>query len=249
MGRIKIFVRGQELRMISKPLITSGNKDVDYVDFIFDETWDFKDAKFYASFYMPNSPKPIDVELENGSCALPRDVTAKAGVFLFNVRCEIGSDKMKTSNIEKYIVSCGELGSDGTGGNENTGNSGGSSGNVDLSDYAKKDEIPTKTSQLENDSGFITAEDLPENVKGINNMYTYSQDISLEGDQDSKVSVAVNYTDGTTDYFDFNVTNGKDGADGKDYVLTEEDKNEIANNVVDMFGTSLLSIIGTGVVE
>lgn len=35
-------------------------------------------------------------------------------------------------------------------------------GMVDLSDYALKTDIPTKTSELENDSGFITAEDVPE---------------------------------------------------------------------------------------
>lgn len=33
----------------------------------------------------------------------------------------------------------------------------------DLSSYAKKTELPTKTSQLENNSGFITLADLPEN--------------------------------------------------------------------------------------
>ena len=33
---------------------------------------------------------------------------------------------------------------------------GGEGGNVDLSGYATKDELPTKTSQLTNDSGFIT---------------------------------------------------------------------------------------------
>ena len=44
-------------------------------------------------------------------------------------------------------------GKDGTGG---SGGNGGNGGNVDLSDYALKSELPTKTSQLTNDSGFIT---------------------------------------------------------------------------------------------
>ena len=35
--------------------------------------------------------------------------------------------------------------------------SGGTGGNVDLSSYAKKTDLPTKTSQLANDSGFITS--------------------------------------------------------------------------------------------
>lgn len=41
-------------------------------------------------------------------------------------------------------------------GKDGTGGSGGNGGNVDLSDYALKSELPTKTSQLTNDSGFIT---------------------------------------------------------------------------------------------
>ena len=87
--------------------------------------------------------------------------------------------------------------------------------------------------------------------KGINNMYTASQDFPIEGGS-SNVVVAVNYTDDTTGSFSFTVppgAPGKDGADGKDYVLTEEDKNEIADTIVDMFDTALLSVIGTGVIE
>jgi hypothetical protein len=36
------------------------------------------------------------------------------------------------------------------------------SGNIDLTGYAKTEDIPTKTSELTNDSGFITAADIPE---------------------------------------------------------------------------------------
>ena len=102
MGRIKILTRGQELLMIENPLITSGNKNVDYMDVLFDETWNFENATFYVKFY-PSGAEPIDVEVENGSCLLPESLTEKPCVFYFKVWCEAG-DKAKTSNVERYVV-------------------------------------------------------------------------------------------------------------------------------------------------
>ncbi len=46
---------------------------------------------------------------------------------------------------------------------------GGTGGNVDLTDYAKKTDLPTKTTQLINDSGFITNSDIPANVSDLTN--------------------------------------------------------------------------------
>lgn len=74
----------------------------------------------------------------------------------------------------------------------------------------------------------------------------FKQDLDIN-ETENGIEITFIDADGTLNIY--TITNGKDGADGKDYVLTEEDKNEIANNVVDMFGTSLLSIIGSGVVE
>ncbi|MEE1282746.1 MAG: Ig-like domain-containing protein [Acutalibacteraceae bacterium] len=48
------------------------------------------------------------------------------------------------------------LSDDGTYKYVEGGGSNGGGGDIDLSDYATKDEIPTKTSQLTNDSGFLT---------------------------------------------------------------------------------------------
>lgn len=93
--------------------------------------------------------------------------------------------------------------------------------------------------------------------KGIVNIYTSSQDFPVEG-ENTNVSVTVNYTDGTQDGFSFTVPpgapgkNGRDGADGApgaDYVLTEEDKTEIAEKAVELIDTALLPIIGSGVIE
>ena len=66
--------------------------------------------------------------------------------------------------------------------------SGGGSGNVDLSDYALKAELPTKTSELINDSNYVT-EAYVENQ--INNIPTDSYSLSLVG---NKLSLVKNGT-------------------------------------------------------
>ena len=78
--------------------------------------------------------------------------------------------------------------------------------------------------------------------KGINNIYISSQDLPIAG-ENTRVVIAINYTDSTTDYVDFTVP------PGADYVLTEEDKTEIAEKAVEIIDTALLPIIGSGVIE
>ena len=50
---------------------------------------------------------------------------------------------------------------------------------LDLSEYAKKSELPTKTSDLENNSGFITLADVPS--VDLSNYYTKSETDALIG--------------------------------------------------------------------
>lgn len=73
--------------------------------------------------------------------------------------------------------------------------------------------------------------------KGINNIYTASQDLPVEGES-TNVVVVVNYTDGTQDGFSFTVP------PSADYVLTEADKTEIAEKAVEIIDTALLGLIG-----
>ena len=73
--------------------------------------------------------------------------------------------------------------------------------NIDLSEYAKKEELPTKTSELENDSGFITETGLEE------------KDYASKGYVDEKVasieaSGGVDLSDyATKDYVDEQISN------------------------------------------
>lgn len=99
--------------------------------------------------------------------------------------------------------------------------------NVQIDPDGEASVIPTKTSELINDSGFITADDLPESGSGVDG---FSPIVNVtEISNGHKVSV----TDATgTKSFDvLNGSNGKDGKDGQDYVLTDADKTEIINAI------------------
>ena len=62
---------------------------------------------------------------------------------------------------------------------------------VDLSEYAKKSEIPTKTSQLTNDSGFFTTEDTDGSVEDVGDTITQEQlDSALLEKQDVILDLA-----------------------------------------------------------
>lgn len=59
---------------------------------------------------------------------------------------------------------------------------------VDLTEYAKVEDIPTKTSQLENDSGFITADDIPEGgTSDYISRYSEGSEVVTETDDEQRV--------------------------------------------------------------
>jgi hypothetical protein len=82
----------------------------------------------------------------------------------------------------------------------------------------------------------IEDSDLPEVLSGktIQNIYTYSQELPEEGEEgDSKITVAVKYTDDTIDYFDFTVENGMNGVGIKSIEKTS------TNGLVDTYTITL----------
>ena len=81
------------------------------------------------------------------------------------------------------------------------------------------------------------------NGRGIRWLSVISQDLPLGNVETSKVTVEVKYSDQTTDNLNFLVPHGKD------YILTEEDKAEIAQQAAGLVDTALLSVIGSGVLE
>lgn len=81
------------------------------------------------------------------------------------------------------------------------------------------------------------------NGRGIRWLSVISQDLPLGNVETSKVTVEVKYSDQTTDNLNFLVPHGKD------YILTEEDKAEIAEQAASLIDTQLLSVLGSGVLE
>ena len=158
MSVLKLKTQGQVL-IVERPipLITSGNINNDEVEVTFDDSWDCENGRFYASFYINSLDDAYIMELapkedKTYSCLIPNEMVEKEGTFNVGVWYETGS-KRKTSDNKKIPVYQGSV---------TVGGDSDDKANVLLSSYAKKDEIPTKTSQLENDSGFITADDIPE---------------------------------------------------------------------------------------
>lgn len=87
------------------------------------------------------------------------------------------------------------------------------------------------------------------NGRGIKYVDRTTQDglpLEEEGRELSTVYMEVLYSDNTSNTFSFLVPYGKDG---KDYILTEADKTEIAEQAATLIDTSLLSVLGNGVIE
>ena len=180
------------------PILTSGNKNNDVLKVTFDETWDCENGKFYASFYI-DDPKDADI------ISLTRNEDN-------SFTCLIPNGVLRKEGVFKLGVWC-EFG--------------------DKTKTSNNKEIRvhqgavTGNETSEENTGSGNTGNGGSGGKGINNMYTSSQDIPLDGET-SKVVIAVNYTDNTTGYLDFLVPHGKD------YVLTEEDKTEIAEQAADI---------------
>ena len=97
--------------------------------------------------------------------------------------------------------------------------------NVQIDPTGEAVVIPTKTSELINDSGFITRNELPEGGGG-NGLDGFSPIVDVE-EIDGGHRVKITDIEGTKS---FDVLNG---VDGNDYILTDTDKTEIANAVLE----------------
>lgn len=122
--------------------------------------------------------------------------------------------------------------------------------NVQIDPTGEAVVIPTKTSELINDSGFITRNDLPESGGG-NGLDGFSPIVDVEeitgghrititdidGTKTFDVLDGVDGKDGEKGEKGDKGDKGEDGADGQDYVLTSADKTEIANAVLNALPT------------
>ena len=122
-------------------------------------------------------------------------------------------------------------------------------GNVDnVKQYSASNPPPYPITSVNGKTGAVTV-DVPTNVSQLTNdkgYLTKHQDISGKLDKTelpTAINTALAQAKASGEF------NGKNGKDGEDYVLTNEDKSEIAEMAAALVDAVLLAIIGTGVVE
>ncbi|MGN1479855.1 MAG: hypothetical protein ACI4XH_08815, partial [Acutalibacteraceae bacterium] len=106
MSTIKVKTADQKLFITDKPLISSGDKDSDFIEFDFDSSWD-EFTERYCVFYL-DRPDPYQVAIENGKCPIIEAMTAQEGVFYFGIWGRaLNVNQIKTSEIVAYKIATG----------------------------------------------------------------------------------------------------------------------------------------------
>lgn len=131
------------------------------------------------------SPTPVAFYVEKGSYALAQEGEQPSPSIIEQLQEEIEQNSNDIATLQESVSSI----------------------NQELPSFAKKTEIPTKTSQLTNDSGFITQVDLPSKTsqlqndsgfitKSVNDLENYTKTSDL-----SSVATSGSYSDlsGTPD--------------------------------------------------
>lgn len=106
MSTIKVKTIDQQLKITAAPIISSGDKDVDFIEFDFDPTWDEFTEK-YCVFYLTDDD-PYQVAIDNNRCGIIQAMTEREGVFYFGVWARSTNvDQIKTSEAVAYRVAHG----------------------------------------------------------------------------------------------------------------------------------------------
>lgn len=234
---IQIVVKDRVATTVGDPIIICGNGCYN-ITFNFDDEWNEADAKTARFKYLTDEgPKHQDRPFTGNTVEVP---------VLANIReVEVGvfsGELTTTTGAPIRCAPCIRCGS----------------GEVEEPTPDKWDELMDLINELI-DSGGTGGGGQGRDGRGISNIYIYSQDIPVEGQTGPiNVTLRIVYTDYTDDYVTFTVPcgekgekgdTGAPGAPGADYVLTDEDKNEIAEKAVELIDTALLPIIGSGVIE
>ncbi len=106
MSTIKVKTIDQKLMITAAPLISSGGKDSDFIEFDFDPTWD-EFPERYCVFYLDSSD-PYQSSIVDDKCPIIEAMTAQEGMFYFGVWGRAPNiDRIKTSEIKEYRISIG----------------------------------------------------------------------------------------------------------------------------------------------
>lgn len=123
LSRIKAVTKDKKLIITSRPIITSGSKNIDEIMVVFDKTWKFDCAEYFISFYTDADKdgeiRSLDISGKVGRCRIPEFITENDGFFHFGVFAETDYGIVKTSEIVAYEVRKGIMTSLNTGNSAN----------------------------------------------------------------------------------------------------------------------------------
>lgn len=106
MSTIKVKTKDQSLDITYSPLISSGGKDSDFIEFDFDPSWD-EFPERYCVFYL-DRPDPYQVTIENDRCGIVQAMTENEGTFCFGIWGRaLNVDRIKTSEVVEYQITTG----------------------------------------------------------------------------------------------------------------------------------------------
>ena len=112
----KLRTDNELLEWDGQPVVTSGNENVDVLQVEFGPEWEFPGARYFASFFIDDPEKTVDIELdEDRSCPIPKQMLAQEQTFHFGVWAQADGQKIKTSDIKDYDVKEGIHGTNNAG--------------------------------------------------------------------------------------------------------------------------------------
>lgn len=109
MGVIRLHTENEKLIFDEKPIITSGNININGIDVTFCDKWLSlgETVDFWAVFFKDEN-KIHKRKLENGYCLIPNEVLTQKGLFRFGFYAEAeNGEKVKTSRIAEYHIKQG----------------------------------------------------------------------------------------------------------------------------------------------
>lgn len=234
MTQIELKTTDQVLAIVQRPTIASGDQNSVQIKVYFDSKWD--DYVKSAVFYTAADPKIYEVILNNGVCTVPHEVLATTGTMYIGIRGTNPDGLVKTTTMIHFRIVQGAPMGDATP-EEPTPDT----YQQILTLLAANKATVSQTAdgaviQIADHNGTTTAsikhgKDGKDGIDGRDGQDGYTPVKGVDYVDGKDGQPGKDGRDGYTpqknvDYFDGK--DGRDGKDGNDYVLTEADKEEIA---------------------
>ena len=109
MGTIRVHTANERIVFDNKPIITSGNKNINDISVTFCDKWlSLGENTEYWAVFFKDEKVIYKRKLENGYCLIPNEVMQRKGWFYFGFYSEAeNGEKVKTSKIAEYEVTQG----------------------------------------------------------------------------------------------------------------------------------------------